>query len=332
MKRIALGCLIILFSIGLGNCKKSPYQKIKVAEVAHSIFYAPQYVALTEGYFEEEGLKIDLYNANGADKVTAALLSGDVQIVLQGPEPTIYLYNQDHENYLINFIQLTKKDGSFIMAREPIEDFNLQMLKGKSILGGRAGGVPEMTLEYIIKEAGLTLMKNSYEADVNVRTDIQFGAMSGAFISGEGDFTTLFEPTCTEVEKAGHGYVVASVGSLSGEVPYTAYSTTKRYFNKHQDILEKFTRAIYKGQQFVKNSTDEEVAKILQKTFKEIPLANLITIVGRYRLIEAWCDTPIFGEAGFNKLMDIISLAGELDKRADYTKIVNNTIAQKVIK
>lgn len=299
--------------------------------MVHSIFYAPQYIAISEGYFEEEGLKIDLYNANGADKVTAALLSGGVDIGLQGPEPTIYLANQEHENYLINFIQLTQKDGSFIMARMPIDDFDITMLKGKSILGGRAGGVPEMTLEYVIKQAGLTLKQNSTDADVNVRTDIQFAAMSGAFISGDGDFTTLFEPTCTEVEQAGYGYVVASVGELSGEIPYTAYSTTRKYFENNQDILEKFTRAIYKGQQFVKNNSDEEVAKILKKTFKEISQENLEIIVKRYRAIDAWCETPIFGEAGFNKLMDVMSLAGELDKRADYNKIVNNSIGKKVI-
>lgn len=321
--------LIILIICLITGCKKKQDNVIKMAEVAHSIFYAPQYVALTEGYFEEEGLKIELYNANGADKVTAALLSGDIDVGLQGPEPTIYLYNQNKDNYLINFAQLTKKDGSFIMAREEIPNFKIEMLKDKSILGGRAGGVPEMTLEYVIKNAGLTLSKNSFEKDVNVRTDIQFSAMSGAFISGEGDFTTLFEPNCTELVMQNKGYVVASVGELAGEIPYTAYSTTIKYFKNNQEKLEKFVKAIYKGQQFIMNNDDEAISKILKKTFKEQSIENLTMIVNRYRKIDAWCSNPYFRQEGFEKLMDVMELANELNKRAPFEILVNNTIAEK---
>ena len=313
------------------SCKDNGLIKVKVAEVAHSIFYAPQYIALTEGYFEEVGLEIELFNANGADKVTSSLLSGDMDIGLQGPEPTIYLYNQDSENYLVNFAQLTKKDGSFIMSRVPMDNFTIADLVGKSILGGRAGGVPEMTLEYVIKQAGYTLKQNSDEADVNVRTDVQFAAMAGSFIAGEGDFTTLFEPSCTELELGGYGYVVASVGELSGEIPYTAYSTTIDFYNNHKDILEKFVKAIYKGQLFVKEHSDLEVARVLQKTFTDIPLENLEIIVGRYRKIDAWCTTPYFDKAGFEKLMDVMELANELEKRAKYEDLVKNDIANLVI-
>lgn len=313
------------------SCKENGLIKVKLAEVAHSIFYAPQYIAITEGYFEEVGLEIELFNANGADKVTSSLLSNDMDIGLQGPEPTIYLYNQDSENYLVNFAQLTQKDGSFIMSREKIDNFTIADLVGKSILGGRAGGVPEMTLEYVIKQAGYTLKQNSYEADVNVRTDVQFAAMAGSFIAGEGDFTTLFEPSCTELELNGYGYVVASVGELSGEIPYTAYSTTVEYFINNQDILERFVKAIYKGQLFVKEHTDYEVAVALQKTFTEIPLENLEIIVNRYRSIDAWCTTPYFDKEGFEKLMDVMELAGELEKRANYEDLVNNSIVDKVL-
>ena len=313
------------------SCKENGLIKVKLAEVAHSIFYAPQYIAITEGYFEEVGLEIELFNANGADKVTSSLLSNDMDIGLQGPEPTIYLYNQDSENYLVNFAQLTQKDGSFIMSREKIDNFTIDDLVGKSILGGRAGGVPEMTLEYVIKQAGYTLKQNSYEADVNVRTDVQFAAMAGSFIAGEGDFTTLFEPSCTELELNGYGYVVASVGELSGEIPYTAYSTTVEYFINNQEILERFVKAIYKGQLFVKEHTDYEVAVALQKTFTEIPLENLEIIVNRYRSIDAWCTTPYFDKEGFEKLMDVMELAGELEKRANYEDLVNNSIVDKVL-
>ena len=331
MKKLFNFVLILFCLLCLVSCRKNGLEKIKLAEVAHSIFYAPQYIAITEGYFEEEGLEIELFNANGADKVTAGLLSKDIQIGLQGPEPTVYLYNQDNENYLINFAQLTKRDGSFIMSRTNEQDFTILDLKGKSILGGRSGGVPEMTLEYVIKQAGLTLKQNSFEYDVNVRTDVQFGAMSGAFISGEGDYTTLFEPTCTELELAGYGYVVASVGELSGEIPYTAYSVTKEYFENNKDTLKKFVRAIYKAQQFLFSHTDLEVARVLSKTFTDIPLKNLEIIVKRYRDIDAWCKTPYFGEEGYNKLLDVIELAGELDKRVDYNIIVNNEIVNEIM-
>lgn len=331
MRKIALITLILLFFIGLAGCNKNPLTKINLAEVTHSIFYAPQYVAISQKFFEKEGLKVTLINAQGADHVMTALLSKDVQIGLCGPEASIYVYNNGQEDYAINFIQLTKRDGSFIFGRTPIENFDIKMLKGKSILGGRKGGVPEMTLEYVIKQAGLTVSQNSFENDVNVRVDVAFGAMAGAFVSGEGDYTTLFEPTATEIEREGNGYVLASVGQLSGEIPYTAYCTNKSYFEKNQDILERFTRAIYQGQKFVQENDDLTVAKALESFFPDSPLDDLINVVHRYRLIDAWCSTPYFKEEGFERLMDVMSLAGELEKRAPYTTIVNNSIAQKII-
>lgn len=337
LKKLFYFIIIFIISISLIGCKKDKLTKIKVAEVAHSVFYAAQYVAIENGYFEEEGLDIELINANGADKVTAALLSNDVQIGLQGPEPTIYLYNNDHNNYLINFAQLTKTDGSFIFSREPIENFDITMLAGKSILGGRKGGVPEMTLEYVLKQAGLTVIQDANrevslaKKEVNVRTDVSFGAMAGSFISGEGDFTTLFEPTATELVLGNKGYLLASVGELAGEVSYTAYSTTLKYFNKNKDILEKFTKAIYKGQLFIFSHSDEEVAKILQKQFKDIDLKNLTEVVKRYRNVDAWMNVPIFSKTGYDKLQEIMSLANELENKVEFDVLVDTTIAKKVV-
>lgn len=333
--KLGIVTLVILFVMALSGCKKSPYTKIKLAEVAHSVFYAPQYVAIELGYFEEEGLEIELINANGADKVTAALLSGDVQIGLQGPEPTIYLYNNDQSNYLVNFAQLTRTDGSFIFGREPVTNFSLDMLKGKSILGGRKGGVPEMTLEYVLKEAGLIVKQDTDNVradlnEVNVRTDVSFGAMAGSFLAGEGDFTTLFEPTATELVKANKAYLLCSVGEYAGSVPYTAFSTTLKYYNNNKEIIEKFTRAIYKGQQYVMTHTDEEVAKLMQKQFSDISLADLTSFTARYRSINAWCSTPYFEEDGFNRLLTIMNLAGELTSKPPFSKLVNNEIANKI--
>lgn len=329
-------CLVSVFCLGaLTSCNNSNLTKIRVAEVAHSVFYAPQYVAIELGYFEEEGLDIELINSNGADKVTAALLSKDVEIGLQGPEPTIYLYNSDQKNYLINFAQLTRTDGSFIFGREPIENFDLTMLKGKSILGGRVGGVPEMTLEYALKQAGLNVVRDKDDFtndEVNVRTDVAFGAMAGSFIAGIGDFTTLFEPTATEVVTSNKAFLLCSVGEYVGEVPYTAYSTTLNYFNNNKDILEKFTKAVYKGYLYIENATDEEVARVLLKQFPDSNIESLTEVVKRYRNINAWAPTPIFNEEGFNRLMDIMEEAGELDKRVEYCKIVDTTIAENVVK
>lgn len=338
MKKIFMmfGCMLIVFlSIGLTSCNNNGLTKIRVAEVAHSVFYAPQYVALELGYFEEEGLEIELINSNGADKVTAALLSNDVQIGLQGPEPTIYLYNSEEKNYLINFAQLTRTDGSFIFGRTPIENFDVSMLLGSSILGGRKGGVPEMTLEYALKQAGLKVVRDQDEFsddEVNVRTDVAFGAMAGSFIAGIGDYTTLFEPTATEIVESNKAYLLCSVGEIVGEVPYTAYSTTKSYFENNQEILEKFTRAVYRGYLYIASSSDEDVAKLMLKQFPDSNIDALTEVVKRYRNINAWANTPVFNEEGFERLMDIMEEAGELDKRVEFDLIVNIEIAEKVVK
>lgn len=331
LKKICVIMLCFMMLISINSCKENDLEKVKVAEVAHSVFYAPQYVALELGYFEEVGLEVELINANGADKVTASLLSGDVEIGLQGPEPTIYLYKNQSSDYLVNFAQLTRTDGSFIFGREPVDNFDLSMLKGKSILGGRAGGVPEMTLEYVLKQAGLTIAKNSFEADVNVRTDVAFAAMAGAFLNGEGDYTTLFEPTASEMQASGEIYLLASVGEYAGEVAYTAYSCLNSYFNKNQETLKKFTTAIYKGQQYVDTHSDEEVAKVIHKQFTDVSIETLTSVVNRYRSINAWCKTPEFTKTAFDNLQKIMIEAKELDEFVDFDILVNNKVAFEVI-
>lgn len=330
-KKFIVMILLLLSLLSMVSCKENKMKKIKVAEVAHSVFYAPQYVAIELGYFEEEGLEIDLFNANGADKVTSSLLSGDVEIGLQGPEPTIYLYKNNSKDYLVNFAQLTNTDGSFIFSREPIENFDLTMLKGKSILGGRAGGVPEMTLEYVLKKAGLTVSKNSFDADVNVRTDVAFGAMAGAYLSGEADFTTLFEPTASEMVQSGQLYLLASVGEYAGEVAFTAYSCSLNYFKKNEDVLTKFTKAVYKGQLFVQTHSNEEVAQVIKKQFGDVSIETLTSVVERYRSINAWCTSPVFSEKAFDNLQNIMIEAQELDSKVEFNTLVDNSIALKVI-
>lgn len=330
---IGIMLVIVLAVIGVGcNKQQGGLDKIKLAEVTHSVFYAPQYVAIEKGFFKDEGIEIELLGAQGADKTMAALLSGEVQIGLMGPEASIYVYNQGSKDYSVCFAQLTKRDGSFIVGREPNENFTLKDLSGKEILGGRKGGVPEMTLEYAIKNSGLTIGTDTANGEVNVRTDIQFAVMAGSFTGGEGDYVTLFEPLATSLEKEQQGYIMTSVGEETGEIPYTAYSALSSYMEKNPDVIERFTKAIYEGQQFVQTHSAEEIAQIIAPHFTELSLEDLTTVVARYQAIDAWCDNPILKEESLSKLMDVMELAGELDQRAPYDKIVTTKYAESVMK
>lgn len=334
LNKIAIIILCIVFIISLTSCtntsKQKTLEKISVAEVTHSIFYAPQYVAMEKGFFEEEGLLVDLLGAQGADKTMAALLSGEVQIGFMGPEASIYVYNQGNKDYAISFAQVTKRDGSFLVSRKPEPDFKFDNLKGKEVIGGRKGGVPEMTLEYVIKNKGLAIGTDTNAGEVNVRTDIQFAVMAGAFTGGEGDYVTLFEPIATALEKEGSGYIVASIGMESGEIPYTSYCSLKSYIEENPDTIQKFTSAIYKGQQYVQQNSAEEIAKVIQPQFQELKFDELVTVIERYKTTDAWCDTPLMSEESFNRLMDVMELAGELTERAPYDKIVTTKFAEKV--
>lgn len=335
MKAKKTSLLILVLCVVLGicsGCTSTGKTKLTIAEVTHSVFYAPQYVALEAGFFEEEGLEVDLLLTQGADKTMAALLSDEAQIGFMGPEASIYVYNQGSKDYAINFAQVTKRDGTFLLSREPIADFSLADLKGKEVIGGRKGGMPEMTLEYVLKQAGLTLGENVAAGETNVRTDIQFAAMGGAFMGGEGDFVTLFEPTATEVENAGEGYVVASMGQLSGEIPYTAYSSLKSYMSKHPEVIQRFTNAIYKGQRYVEEHSAEDIAKVIAPQFTELSHEELTAVIMRYKENDTWCTEPLLKEESLNQLMDVMELAGELDVRPAYTEIVNTSFAKEAVK
>ena len=326
--------LIVAFPLVLTgcSCKDNGLTKITVAEVTHSVFYAPQYVADSLGFFKEEGLEVSFVNTNGADKTMAALLSKDAQIGLMGPEASIYVYLNGQKDYAINFAQLTQKDGSFLVGRENIDNFDISMLSGSEILGGRKAGMPEMVLEYILKNAGLEVGRDDSSKEVYVRTDVQFAAMAGAFTSGEGDYVSLFEPTASNLEKDGNGYIVASLGELSGNVAYTAYSALGSYIEDNEETIQKFTNAIYKAQKWVYEHSDEEVAEAILSYFPDTSKNDLAIAIKNYRDIEAWAKTPTLSKESLNKLMDIIELAGELDSRVEYEKIVTTKYAQDAIK
>ena len=309
---------LVLFDFNKDNDKEK-LQKVTLAEVAHTIFYAPQYVAIEKGYFEDYGIDIDLILTAGADKVTAALLSGDADVGFCGSEATIYVYNGGEKDYLKTFAQLTQKDGTFLVSRKEYKNFKLDDLKGKTVIGGRAAGMPEMTFEYALKQNGID-PKN----DLNIDTSVAFPAMSGAFIGGQGDFVTLFEPTATEVEKQGYGHVVASIGELGGIVPYTSYSARISYINNNKELIKNFDKAIQKGLDYVKNHSDKEVAKAILKQFPDTSLNDLTNAVKRYREIEAWAETTKFSEESFNHLQDIMIDYGELQTKVDYSKLIYN--------
>lgn len=316
-------CLIAGLFMGCGD---SNLTKVRLNEVTHSIFYTPMYVAINLGYFAEEGLEIELTNGGGADKVMTAVLSGQADIGFMGPEATVYVYNEGKEDYVINFCQLTKRDGSFLVAREPDPNFSWDKVKGKTIIGGRKGGMPEMCLEYVLKNHGI--IPNQ---DVEVQTNVQFDLMAGAFAGGEADYVALFEPVATTMEREGKGYIVAYIGADSGEVPYTVFSAKKSYIEKNPEIIQKFTNAIYKGQLWVQNHSAEEIVEAIASSFPDTSEEELLPVVRRYRDNDAWAKSPIFTAESFDRLQDILQMAGELSKKAPYEKLVTNEFAEKAM-
>ena len=310
--------LIIACSVLFNNKKEDKkLEKITLAEVAHTVFYAPMYVAIEEGYFENVGIDIDLILTSGADKVTAAVLSGDAQIGFSGSEATIYVYNGGEKDYLKTFAQLTQKDGSFIVSREKIDNFKLSDLKGKTVIGGRAGGMPEMTFEYALKQNGIDPRK-----DLDIDTSVAFPAMGGAFISGQCDFVTLFEPTASQVEKEGYGYVVESVGKLGGNVPYTSFSARKSYLNSHEDLIKNFDKAIQKGLDYVHKNSDRKVALSIINQFPDSKVSELEDAIKRYRENDTWPKTTKFSKESFDHLQDIMIDYGEITKKVPYSKLM----------
>ena len=297
---------------------------IKVNEVTRSVFYAPQYVAINQGFFKENGIDIELSTGQGADAVMTAVLSNQCDIGFAGPEASIYVYNEGKEDYCQVFAQMTKKDGSFLVARNDTDNFSWQDLKGKTIIPGRKGGVPYMTFEYVLRKNGL-----NPSTDLVLDDSIKFDLMAGAFSSGSADYVTLFEPTASATEEQGKGYIVASVGEASGEIPYTAYFAKKSYIANNEDTIQKFTNAIYKGQKWVKEHSSKEIAEAIKSFFPSTDVDQLATAVQSYMDIDAWNETPVLKKEAFDRLQEVMTQAGELQQSAPYDKIVNNKYAEQ---
>lgn len=296
-------------------------------EVAHSIFYAPQYVAIENGYFAEEGIDLTLVTGFGADKVMTAVLSGEADIGFMGSESSIYTYQEGANDIIVNFAQLTQRAGNFLVAREEMPDFSWDDLKGKEVLGGRKGGMPEMVFEYILKQNNIDPQK-----DLTIDQSIDFGSTGAAFSGGSGDFTVEFEPGATTLELENAGYVVASLGVDSGYVPYTAYSAKSSFMKDNPEIIQKFTNALQKGMDFVQTHTPEEIAQVIAPQFKETDMNTLTTIVKRYYDQDTWKDNLVFEKESFDLLQDILESADELKERVPYDKLVTTEYAEKAAK
>ena len=312
---------ILLTGCG-GNKNTDGLTKVTLNEVAHSIFYAPQYVAIEEGYFEDAGIDLTLVTGFGADKTMTALVSGEADIGFMGSESTVYAYNEGASDYAVNFAQLTQRAGNFLVARKEMPDFTWEQLKGAAVLGGRNGGMPEMVFEYILKQHGI-------DPDTNLTIDksIDFGSTAAAFAGGQADYTVEFEPGATTLEQEGAGYVVASLGVDSGYIPYTAYSARASFLEEHPDTVQKFADALQQGLDYVNSHTPEEIAQVIRPQFKETDLDTITAIVQRYAGQDTWKENLVFEQESFELLLDILESAGELKHRPPYEKLVNTDFA-----
>ena len=325
---IAIIILIVAMALGIYGVNKKQNQDngittVKVNEVTRSVFYAPQYVAINNGYFEKRGINIELTTGQGADAVMTAVLSNQCDIGFAGPEASIYVYNEGKEDHTQVFAQMTKKDGSFLIARNDTENFSWQDLKGKTVIPGRKGGVPYMTLEYVLRQNGI-----DPETDVVLDDSIKFDLMAGAFTSGNADYVTLFEPTASLTEKEGKGYIVASVGEAAGEIPYTAYFAKKSYLSENKDLLQRFTDAIYEAQIWTKEHSSEEIAEAIKDFFPDTETELLAEVIQNYKNIDACNDNPTLTEESFDRLQEVMIQAGELKEKVPYEAIVTNEFHQ----
>lgn len=313
----------ILIGCSSDQTSSSTNQKLVLNEVAHSIFYAPMYVAIEQGYFADEGIDLTLVTGFGADKTMTALLTGEADIGFMGSESSIYTYNEGASDYAVNFAQLTQRAGNFLVAREPIETFTWNMLIGKKVLGGRAGGMPEMVFEYILKKNDIN------PENVLIDRSIDFGSTAAAFSGGDADFTVEFEPHATALEEKGDGYVVASLGTDSGYVPYTAFCAKRSYMTQNPQIIQSFCNAIQKGLDYVNSHSPEDIAMVIKPQFAETDIDTITTIISRYAQQDTWKENLVFEKENFDLLQNILEEAGELKQRAPYENLVTTEFAVK---
>ncbi|OYD08282.1 ABC transporter substrate-binding protein [Paludifilum halophilum] len=334
MKVVRRGFLLLLilgFAFTAAACGSDPTGKketktIHVVEVTRSLFYAPQYVAIHEGFFKEEGLRIDLNNGFGGDKTMAALLSGDADMVLVGTEAAVYVTSRGAQDPVVGFAQLTQTDGSFLVSRQPVKDFQWKDLKGKKLLGQRKGGMPEMVSEYVQRQNGLEPHK-----DVSIIQNVDYKNLGSAFLSGTGDYAQLFEPVASKIEQQGKGTVVASFGKESGKLPYTVYLTKESYLQKNPDRIKRYIRALHKAQQWVASHSPEEIADSVQPSFPDTDREIIVKVLERYQSQKSWATNPIINPGEYNTLLKVMDQAGELPEKVTYEKVIRTELAEQVM-
>ena len=330
MKKLTILILVLFTSFSTlltaCSCSKKDESIIRLNEVTRSVFYAPLYIAINNGYMEEEGIEIELTTGNGADKCMTALVSGSADVALMGPEATIYVVEQGKKDAPKVFGQLTKRDGSFIVGRTENNNFTWHDLANSEILGGRRGGVPAMTLEYALKQNGLIDGQN-----ITINYDVEFANMSGAFVGGTGDYVTLFEPNASELVKNNKGYILTSVGSMAGEVPFTAFTANESYISENKEKLKKFLKAIMRGYNYLITASLDDIAISLQPHFTGSDIDIIKAAIQSYKDIDAWAESPIMKESAYNRLITIMTEAGELSSNIEFEKIVDNSIATEVM-
>ncbi|MBE5757754.1 MAG: ABC transporter substrate-binding protein [Clostridiales bacterium] len=326
MKRllIALLCILFISPFGFIGCKDTDSNVIRVNEVTHSIFYAPLYIAINNGYFEEYDIEIELTNGGGADKSMASLVSNSADIGLMGPEAAIYVAEQGKQDLPVVFGQLTKRDGSFLIGRENIENFTWADMAGKEVLGGRQGGVPAMTLEYVIEKNGVS--------NCTINYDIAFDNLTGAFVGGTGDFVTAFEPVASTLEANGQGHILASIGAEAGEMPFTAFMANKSYIESNKETVKNFLRAIVKGYNFLVTAEMSDIVSALRPSFDGTSDALIQKSIEHYVAIDAWNNSPVMTEVAYNNLIKVMKNAGKLTNDVPFSKIVDNSLALEILK
>ncbi|QAY66066.1 ABC transporter substrate-binding protein [Paenibacillus protaetiae] len=324
--RVLLGVVIASVAIIAGCGKQSDTTTIQLGEVTRSLFYAPEYVALEKGFFKEEGLDVKLQTTAGGDKTMTALLSNSIDVALVGSETSIYVYQQGADDPVINFAQLTQTDGTFLVSRDAVDNFDWNSLKGSTFLGQRVGGMPQMAGEFTLKKHGI-----DPHNDLNLIQNIDFANVAPAFASGTGDYVQLFEPTASVFEKEGTGHVIASFGVESGHLPYTVFMTKQSFMNKNKKAVQSFTNAIYKAQQWVNSHSAEETADTVKSYFNDVDRDILISSIDRYKQQGSFATDPIIDDEEWNNLLDIMSMAGQIKERTAHDTIVDNSFAEQAI-
>ena len=329
MKKILALFIVLCMLVPLLACTggEKKLTKVVLNEVTRSVFYAPLYVAAGLGYFEEEGIDLEIVTGGGSDKSMTALIAGDADFALMGPETGVYVVNEGERNHPMVIGQLTKRDGSFLISREDTDSFSWEDLRGKSVIGGRPGGMPFMTLNYVLRQHGLIPGE-----DVEVISNVQFNLMAGAFEGGTGDYVTLFEPTATLFERSGGGFIVANIGLESGEVPYTAFMTMPETIKSRPELVRSFIRAIYRAQCFVKTASDNEIARAMVDFFPDTDVATLELVANSYRKTDSWMFDPVMTQDAFTRLQDIMEINGELSKRVDFKELIDNSFAEEAVR